>query len=101
MTNEEKYQLIINFINKLIESNEGVNVVEQYDTIAIQKNDFEGHYPLWSIILKGSKKMSFSVKAEARLNFDINNIQFIEFKYKFNQLNELSEKRAIKILNEQ
>ena len=105
MTNEEKFQLIINFINKLIENDESISTNEQHDgMLIIQKTNFEDRYPTWIIYVweknGDSGKVSFIFKTGTRLSFKINPEQFVELKYKFNQLYVLSEKRAIKILNE-
>jgi len=99
MTNEEKYQLVLSYLNNLISNNKSVKYYES------PSNSFFGIEELKSdnkhiYISLGVSIMTLSILFEdgSQMKIGLFNNQKDEIKYLFNKLVEISEENCIKYL---
>lgn len=99
MTNEEKFKLILKFLDKAILGNDCFKVT----TSGVFSNvHIEGESSLLTVYsTKNGLELTLSMKNLGRTTFNVNEVQVIELKYKSNILQDKQEARLLNFLNEQ
>ena len=99
MTNEEKFKLILKFLDKAILGSDCFKVVTSgvFSSVHI-----EGENSLLTVYsTKNGLELTLSMKNLGRTTFNVNEVQVIELKYKSNILQDKQEARLLNFLNEQ
>ena len=104
MTNEEKYKLIINYLNKLIDNKKSVRSYQSYDNYGNFGFEEFGDNGYSHVILRVSvMSLSILYSDGSHMLIGLLDHQKTEIKYLFHKLVEISEENCIKYLevNEQ
>ena len=99
MTNEEKFKLILKFLDKAILGSDCFKVTTSgvFSSVYI-----EGESSLLTVYsTKNGLELTLSMKNLGRTTFNVNEVQVIELKYKINILQDKQEARLLNFLNEQ
>ena len=98
MTNEEKFKLVLKFLDKAISGNDYFKIATTcgFNTIYVEG----GNSLLTVYSTKHGIELTLSMNNLGRTTFDVNEAQVIELKYKSNILQDKQEARLLNFLND-